>query len=235
MRDQHREAVLLGALRCGTHGLAWPGRVGQGLAWGIGTARLGRACHWVGGTAGQVRAAIRGAVAIKPSPFFYRRQPTYQRQASCAFFSARTAARSRPKRPNGLLELAVGARTGRRKRPAVALESLSLGDGGVRPATHCHHGLVHSPPGSSPIRGERLDDRRVELRKLLARPVGIRFSGHLAGDGEKVTHRAFALGLCISRLSVSLEAAISFVQCLHDLHFRKNRRSSFKREQGSIV
>jgi bifunctional non-homologous end joining protein LigD len=34
------------------------------------------------------------------------------------------------------------------------------------------------------IRGERLDDRRAKLRKLLARPDGVRFSEHLAGEGE---------------------------------------------------
>jgi ATP-dependent DNA ligase len=45
------------------------------------------------------------------------------------------------------------------------------------------------------IRCERLDDRRAKLRKLLARPDGIRFSGHLAGDGERVFRHACKLGL----------------------------------------
>jgi bifunctional non-homologous end joining protein LigD len=45
------------------------------------------------------------------------------------------------------------------------------------------------------IRPERLDDRRGKLRKLLAQPDGIRFSEHLAGDGEKVFRHACKLGL----------------------------------------
>jgi ATP-dependent DNA ligase len=45
------------------------------------------------------------------------------------------------------------------------------------------------------IRGERLDDRRAKLRKLLGRPDGIRFSEHLAGDGETMFRHACKLGL----------------------------------------
>jgi bifunctional non-homologous end joining protein LigD len=45
------------------------------------------------------------------------------------------------------------------------------------------------------IRRERLDDRRARLRKLLVQPDGIRFSEHLAGEGEKIFRHACRLGL----------------------------------------
>ena len=45
------------------------------------------------------------------------------------------------------------------------------------------------------IRREELDDRRTKLRKLLARPDGIRFSEHLAGDDKEVFRHACKLGL----------------------------------------
>jgi hypothetical protein len=96
MCDQHGESVLLGALRCGTHEIARPGRVGQGRAvdaW-PGRAGQGLAGVWYrrglvgrGKCPGRVRAGYRGAVAIKPSPFlfyFHQRQPTYQARPSRA-------------------------------------------------------------------------------------------------------------------------------------------------------
>jgi ATP-dependent DNA ligase len=49
--------------------------------------------------------------------------------------------------------------------------------------------------GSENIRGERLDDRRAKLGKLLAHPDGIRLSEHLAGDGERIFAHACKLGL----------------------------------------
>jgi ATP-dependent DNA ligase len=45
------------------------------------------------------------------------------------------------------------------------------------------------------IRRERLDERRVKLSRLLARPDGIRVSEHLAGDGARVFEHACGLGL----------------------------------------
>jgi ATP-dependent DNA ligase len=45
------------------------------------------------------------------------------------------------------------------------------------------------------IRGERLDERRVKLSRVLARPDGIRFSEHLARDGARVFEHACMLGL----------------------------------------
>jgi ATP-dependent DNA ligase len=45
------------------------------------------------------------------------------------------------------------------------------------------------------IRRERLDERRVKLTRLLARPDGVRFSEHLDGDGARVFEHACRLGL----------------------------------------
>ena len=45
------------------------------------------------------------------------------------------------------------------------------------------------------MRHERLDDRRAKLATLLARPDGIRFSEHMAGDGERMFAHACHLGL----------------------------------------
>ena len=45
------------------------------------------------------------------------------------------------------------------------------------------------------IRRERLDERRVKLSGLLARPDGIRYSEHLAGDGARMFEHACRLGL----------------------------------------
>jgi bifunctional non-homologous end joining protein LigD len=45
------------------------------------------------------------------------------------------------------------------------------------------------------IRQERLDDRRAKLGRLLAGGDGIRFSEHVAGDGETIFRHACKLGL----------------------------------------
>jgi bifunctional non-homologous end joining protein LigD len=44
------------------------------------------------------------------------------------------------------------------------------------------------------LRHERLDDRRARLRMLLARPDGLRFSEHDAGDGNVMFRHACKLG-----------------------------------------
>jgi bifunctional non-homologous end joining protein LigD len=45
------------------------------------------------------------------------------------------------------------------------------------------------------IRHERLDDRRAKLKPLLARPDGVRFSDHHAGDGQLMFRHACQMGL----------------------------------------
>jgi ATP-dependent DNA ligase len=45
------------------------------------------------------------------------------------------------------------------------------------------------------LRQDRLDDRRVKLKQLLARPDGVHFSDHHAGDGEVMFEHACRMGL----------------------------------------
>jgi bifunctional non-homologous end joining protein LigD len=45
------------------------------------------------------------------------------------------------------------------------------------------------------LRGERLDDRRAKLKWLLAKPDGIRFSDHHAGDALVMFRHACSMGL----------------------------------------
>jgi uncharacterized membrane protein YeaQ/YmgE (transglycosylase-associated protein family) len=82
MRDQRRKAVLLGALRCGTHEIAWPGRVGQGLAWGmVRRGLVGRGAGWVA-RSGRSGPLSGGRWQSSHRPFYFHpRQPTYQQQA----------------------------------------------------------------------------------------------------------------------------------------------------------
>jgi hypothetical protein len=81
--DQYRKAVLLGALRCGTHDIAWPGRVGQGLAraW-YGAAWSDAATAWHG-WAGQGRYhGGRWHQAIALSIFIEDSRPTNNRRVA---------------------------------------------------------------------------------------------------------------------------------------------------------